>query len=232
MGKDYKIDIKAISLLITRHNLCDNIKDTIYTIWPRAPIPYTYKRIVPITHMEVTTDMMRLNTPPVYGQRPSLLFCCFMDSRAARGDAKFNPWKLEHMTCTESYVSFDGKRYPDKSVESKFPSTVGDRYYDATESYANFLKAVGVYNNNTGNGYSIEDYVGGGTVFSYVLSEADLISDVTTPAPDKGFTSVSFQFEKAPDNNCELWVFGVYNSKIYLTRDGVVMADHVAGTSS
>lgn len=188
--------------------------------------------MVPLTKVEVTTDKMSVNANLSYGQRPLLLFCVFVNSTAMRGEISMNPLKFEHMCVTESYVNFDGKRFPETSIKSDFPTQVGDLEFNATDLYVNFLKAIGMYNGTRGNGMTIDDFVGGNTVFSYILSENDLISGASVASDEKGFTSVNFTFGKAPENNCELWAFGVFNSKIQLTRDLVVIADHVPGSSS
>lgn len=231
-GKNYKIDVKEISLQLTRHRLESELVSSIYDSWSKCPIPYAYKRMVPLKKIEVTKDMTQIDSNVSYGQRPALLFCVFVDSRARRGDVNFNPLKLEHINVKESSCVFESKRFPDLPVKSTFPHPVGNRNYDVTQLYVNFLKALGMYYSGTGNGLSVEDYAGGNSVFSFILSEHDLVSGVSVASPEVGYTSVNFSLGSAPANNCELWVFGVYNSKIHLTRDYIVLADHIAGSSS
>ncbi len=231
LPKNYQIQIQSISLHVTRHTLNRELTKSINSVWPQNPIPYSFKRILPLSKLEVTKEMLELNTNLAYGQRPALLFCVFVDGRAMRGDIKFNPNKLEHMFVKECSCTFENKRYPSIPFKSSF-APVGNKNYAVMDLYVSFLKALGMYNGTQGNGLSLDDFVGGNTVFSFILSQQDLISGSKVATPELGYTTINFTFGEAPTNNCEMWAFGVYNSTIHLTRNYEVLSDYIAGNSS
>ena len=226
----HRIDIKDINLTVTRHRLVDDIAKAIYAEWNLRPIPYHFKRITPMNVTEITTDTLQVDKTVGHGQRPMLMFCMFVESEAMRGDLSKNPLFLRHLNVTECSVVFEGKRYPTNPIKCDFPSTVGDNRYDCTQVYVNFLRALGLYTKNAGNGLDLDDYVGGNCCFGFVLSENEVLPGLDVASPETGYTSVHFTFAKKPSFNAQLWTFGVFSSTVRLTRDSIVMSDYIAGS--
>ena len=179
----------------------------------RLPITYTTMKSCSIAAGLVSYSQDGLFT----GVLPSLLVVGLVSNAAHSGNVRKNPFNFKHYSLTSLVLNVDGRSVPTKPLSPDF-----DDNEDVLDCYDTLRAALGTQFENWDNDISIDDYVGGSTLYAFNLTPDNCPHNNVAKT---GSVDVSMRFGDPLPETVSLICYASYENTIKIDQFRNVITD-------
>ena len=216
---DYKINIKNLRLYVKKIRIKDEIIQ-----FHRNKFANDKFAIFPVARSQIKTFVLRegVNSeviPSVIkGHLPRNVIIALVESAAFNGKSTKNPYDFQHFNVQNLSINVNGLAYPRSAYNLDFTNRRAVRAYKA------MFDSNGMYNSNTGNDISYDDFLNGYTFFCYDISP-DSCNGFHLHRTETGNINVEITFSTPLTAPVNMIVYCCYDNNIYMDKHSNVTTD-------
>ena len=154
------------------------------------------------------------------GTIPRKVIVGFVESGAAVGDAKKNPFNFQHKNLRSIFFTKNGQRFPTQPLETDFENK------KTALAYYRTLRVLNYANEDCNRILTHKEFQNGSTIMAFDLSVDNLDSEETGfRASDTGNLTLDVEFAATLDEAMVVMVLGEFCGKIEISKHRGVVCD-------
>jgi hypothetical protein len=211
----FRVKISEASLYVRKVKVSDSVFLAHQNALSRANLVY------PLTHSVLKSfsipagNLVGPSDNVFVGQLPTEMVVVFVDSDAANGSYKKNPFNFKTMDIQQFMVKFDGVQVPSKPLTPHFVADASHGNF--VRSYQSLFNGTGKLFTNHGSIIRRQDFPQGYAIFAFDF-RADLGSRGHYSLRRNGCVQVDVQFREPLPKTINMIVCGEFDSFIEVTR--------------
>ena len=209
---DFKINFQEVILYVPRYTLNPSVinghavglkrQNAIYPLIHSEVTTYT----IPIGQLSYTKDRLFPD------QAPKLLIVAMVENEAFNGSIKKNPFHFQHFDLTKFALYRDGVCMPGQPFTPDFDNG------HVLRSFMHTMRTFNYYNTDDTNGFTVEDFVGGYTIYAFDLTaDKEMIAGHRQPITSKNLR-LELIFKNATPCTVNVLMYACYDSSIEITQ--------------
>ena len=216
---NYKINIKNLRLFVKKIRIKEEIIQ-----FHRNKFANDKFAVFPVARSQIKTFVLRTGVNSevipnvIKGHLPRNVIIALVDSAAFNGAVAKNPYNFQHFKVQNISIGVNGLAYPRSAYNLDFEKRKAIRAYKA------MFDSNGMYNSNTGNDISYDDFLKGYTFFCYDISP-DACNGFHLHRTEIGVLNVDVTFQEALEVPVNMIVYCCYDNNVYMDKFSNVTTD-------
>jgi hypothetical protein len=188
-----------------------------YMLSNTAKLPYT--RVETRVHT-IPQGVQTYNLDNLFlGNVPKAIVIGFVSNTAYNGSYQQNPFHFEHFNVNKLQVQVGSNFYPPTPLTPNF----ADNLY--LQSYYTLFSGTGIFYNNAGHTITQDDYPGGYTLYSFILSPTNTLDDCTWDVVKDSPVNIKISFSADTPQSITCIVYAQFDSLVQIDKDRNVYTD-------
>lgn len=217
-----RLEVREMKLFIQKVEVLESVQLALESTIAQYAAKYPIRRSI-VTSLHVTQQRRVTPTNSIFqGQIPRRMIICCCDQDAYHGAVNKSPFLFQNYAIQSVKVTAGGQTFPAQPFRLDFTN------HNFLQAYTQLFQALGLANDNRGNGITRTDFEASHCFFAFDLT-ADSDDGGHWDTIKEGTTSVEIQFgQNLPASGVQVIVYAEFDNLLSIDRNRVAHFDYTA----